>query len=188
MQGAQAALHKINEQLECPVCLETYSDPRVLPCLHSFCCGCVEEIVSAKTDAALREQPTVHVTCPVCRKGAALPNGPKSLPINFLVNGLLDALALTEAGVEEQSPNSGKVRFDVPPPPPQGLVGSYRASNCFRLRAARGRHNAKSVNGPLLRHAAWTVFGTYAHRTTSTTSALSARSRTRSWACPNFAN
>lgn len=122
MQGAEAALHKINEQLECPVCLETYSDPRVLPCLHSFCCGCVEEIVSAKTDAALREQPTVHVTCPVCRKGAALPNGPKSLPINFLVNGLLDALALTEAGVEEQSPNSGKVRFDVPLLPRVGLA------------------------------------------------------------------
>lgn len=103
--------------------------------------------MSAKTDAALREQPTVHVTCPVCRKGAALPNGPKSLPINFLVNGLLDALALTEAGVEEQSPNSGK-GCTVPPQCEEceRATATARCLDCLRyLCAPDHEHHQRAV-------------------------------------------
>jgi hypothetical protein len=48
---------KLNEQLKCAICLNRYNDPRVLPCLHSFCRSCLtamasvqSSIVSWKTD------------------------------------------------------------------------------------------------------------------------------------------
>ena len=32
----------INDQLTCPVCLDQFTDPRTLPCLHSFCIECLK--------------------------------------------------------------------------------------------------------------------------------------------------
>lgn len=34
-----------NADLTCTVCLETYKNPKVLPCLHSFCIACLERIL-----------------------------------------------------------------------------------------------------------------------------------------------
>ena len=35
------------EELTCPVCLEIFTDPRVLPCLHSFCFKCIYSVISS---------------------------------------------------------------------------------------------------------------------------------------------
>ena len=45
--------------LECSICLETFEEPRTLPCLHSFCKKCLENFVDGKRDSELN--------CPVCR-------------------------------------------------------------------------------------------------------------------------
>lgn len=31
--------------LECPVCMEKFTDPRMLPCGHTFCRSCIEDLV-----------------------------------------------------------------------------------------------------------------------------------------------
>ena len=31
-------------ELKCSVCLEQYTDPKTLPCLHSFCLKCIEPL------------------------------------------------------------------------------------------------------------------------------------------------
>ena len=41
---------------ECPVCLEVYVDPKVLPCDHSFCAGCVEPLKQGS-----------RIECPLCK-------------------------------------------------------------------------------------------------------------------------
>ena len=38
---ASDALKQLDQQLTCPVCLERYTHPRTLPCLHSFCHQCL---------------------------------------------------------------------------------------------------------------------------------------------------
>ena len=37
-------LQEANEQLECSVCLEEYTDPRSLVCSHTFCMECLTNI------------------------------------------------------------------------------------------------------------------------------------------------
>ena len=51
----------------CPVCLQNFHDPRVLPCLHSVCKACVDRMDVTADDGA--------VQCPICRAACRLPSG-----------------------------------------------------------------------------------------------------------------
>ena len=63
------ALLKLEEQLTCPVCLELYTNPKTLPCLHSFCQHCLEGLPLDKKNK------TYYLTCPTCRLRTVLPGG-----------------------------------------------------------------------------------------------------------------
>ena len=39
---AECALKQIDEQLTCSVCLDQYTNPKTLPCMHNFCLQCIE--------------------------------------------------------------------------------------------------------------------------------------------------
>ena len=53
------ALKKLDAQLECSICLDTFKQPKLLPCFHAFCKSpCLEKLV-AKDGHSL--------TCPTCR-------------------------------------------------------------------------------------------------------------------------
>ena len=53
------ALKKLDAQLECSICLDTFKQPKLLPCFHVFCRSpCLEKLV-AKDGHSL--------TCPTCR-------------------------------------------------------------------------------------------------------------------------
>ena len=84
-------LNNLHEEVSCSVCMTTFTDPKQLPCLHSFCLHCLEEIqrTSGRHDA---------ITCPECRRESRVPgNGNlKDLPTNFRINSLLDVLAIKE--------------------------------------------------------------------------------------------
>ena len=59
------ALKKLQDHLTCPVCLEAYTDPRVLLCNHAFCRGCLENLAKRSADGV---QAISTVECPNCRK------------------------------------------------------------------------------------------------------------------------
>ena len=45
-QSSSTALKELDEQLTCNVCLDQYTNPKTLPCLHtcSFCLECIEKL------------------------------------------------------------------------------------------------------------------------------------------------
>ncbi|CAL8326294.1 unnamed protein product [Lota lota] len=52
----------LREELTCPVCLDVYRDPRLLPCGHNFCLGCLRRL---QHQAASQRG---HLHCPECRE------------------------------------------------------------------------------------------------------------------------
>ena len=74
--------------LECPVCLEVCTDPRLLPCPagnHTVCTSCLEKMVQLATHS--------DITCPVCRAHHTIPrSGIDGFSRNLRVGGMIDAL------------------------------------------------------------------------------------------------
>lgn len=52
---------KLVKILECAICLDSYEEPKVLPCQHTYCRKCLEQL--AFGDGRIRK-----VTCPECRR------------------------------------------------------------------------------------------------------------------------
>ena len=81
---ASEALVNLEQQLTCPVCLDHYTKPRTLPCLHSFCHNCLAHF-------PVQVQGGKHfITCPVCRQTTQQPDkGVSGFQSAFLINSLL---------------------------------------------------------------------------------------------------
>ena len=76
---------------ECPTCMETMVDPRVLPCIHTFCFKCLDLLWKNR-------QPGDNVPCPLCRTGIALPiEGVSGLLRNHFVDKLVEAQKISES-------------------------------------------------------------------------------------------
>ena len=87
----QTLLNNLHEEVSCSVCMSKYSDPKQLPCLHSFCLHCLNGIqrTSGRRD---------KIACPECRQEFNVPDNGNlaALPTNFRINSLLDVLAIKE--------------------------------------------------------------------------------------------
>ena len=87
----QTLLNNLHEELSCSVCMCKYTDPKQLPCLHSFCLHCLNGIqrTSGRRD---------KIACPECRQEFNVPDNGNlaALPTNFRINSLLDILAIKE--------------------------------------------------------------------------------------------
>jgi hypothetical protein len=91
----------IREQLqnltECSVCSDTLTDPRILPCVHTYCLKCIRGFSSEK-------QAGDRVTCPICRNEFVVPgNGVEGLPRNFFIEQLKDVADPSKKYCEECS-------------------------------------------------------------------------------------
>lgn len=51
---------KLEDTLTCSVCQEIFEDPRQLPCGHSMCLSCLENLMDHSADVPFR--------CPNCRR------------------------------------------------------------------------------------------------------------------------
>ena len=82
---SKEALNKLDQHLLCSICLERYTNPRTLPCHHSFCKNCISRL-----PVELDNERQV-VKCPICRNPTHLgENGVDALPTAFHINNLLD--------------------------------------------------------------------------------------------------
>ena len=87
----QTLLNNLHEEVSCSVCMSKYTDPKQLPCLHSFCLHCLNGIqrTSGRRD---------KIPCAECRQEFKIPDNGNlaALPTNFRINSLLDVLAIKE--------------------------------------------------------------------------------------------
>ncbi|CAH2218653.1 tripartite motif-containing 45 [Pelobates cultripes] len=60
---------------QCPQCQELFSDPRILPCLHTLCMSCLNRLEPFNTNGKLTQGVNQSILCPVCDSEVALPPG-----------------------------------------------------------------------------------------------------------------
>ncbi|CAB4010685.1 tripartite motif-containing 45-like [Paramuricea clavata] len=85
---AESLRYKVEEHLTCSVCLEPFKDPKVLPCLHSYCHVCIVNLAKNANSNT--------INCPECRLVVEVnENTVSTLPSNFFVNNLLATMTLT---------------------------------------------------------------------------------------------
>ncbi|XP_013396955.1 E3 ubiquitin-protein ligase TRIM71-like [Lingula anatina] len=83
----------------CHVCGNEFADPRVLPCYHTFCLGCIAQQVAADGTGEDR------IKCPVCDHGTSVPaGGLEKLDRNSFLTKAKD-LVLTKASEGETCGN-----------------------------------------------------------------------------------
>ena len=90
----QTLLHNLHEEVSCSVCMSPFTEPKILPCFHTFCLHCLNEL--QRTSGKRGE-----ITCPECRRKYQVPGSgyPKDLPANFRMNSLLDVMAIQKCNV-----------------------------------------------------------------------------------------
>ena len=91
----------VTKLLECSICFEQMSIPKVLPCQHTFCLNCLKRTAdSAQTpspDLILNNSVTIiilkKICCAICRKKHKVPNeGVKGFPNNLTLMTLIDSM------------------------------------------------------------------------------------------------
>ena len=83
----------LKDFVTCDICFELYEgrEPRTLPCIHSFCTPCIQEILTTARKNSMKS--TDDIACPVCKKPATIPQGDVSnLPAYFPSHKIQDIL------------------------------------------------------------------------------------------------
>ena len=77
----------LKKQVTCSICLDTYTEPKTISCLHTFCCQCLER-------HARVSQKQGKFRCPECQAEIDLPGGNRFdlLPNSFFHKSLLGVL------------------------------------------------------------------------------------------------
>jgi len=81
-----AAKDELDDVTTCSICHETYRNPKILPCVHSFCLTCLKDI-----GAHTNRNPGDSMACPLCRQEFTIPeHGFAALKKNFFMVRLIE--------------------------------------------------------------------------------------------------
>ena len=89
----ESLLKNLKEHVTCSICLDTFTDPKTITCLHTFCFECIKK-------HALISQRNGKFRCPECQAEVDLPEADRfdKLPTSFHHNSLLSVLAIRQSG------------------------------------------------------------------------------------------
>src|SRR6218665_981359 len=90
----EKAEEKLREITECSICMSAFTDPRMLPCIHTFCFECLKH-----TAEATLKKPGDKMPCPLCRKEFIIPaDGMNGVQKNFFIENLLEYKTMLQMG------------------------------------------------------------------------------------------
>jgi hypothetical protein len=95
----------LQELLECPICMNLYENPHVLPCQHTFCKSCLVSLQSNRTNSVLNSS----IDCPICRESHKLPKGVDGLTANYTMKRLIELESMIREK-EKEKPNQEKAK------------------------------------------------------------------------------
>src|SRR5277367_3174811 len=136
MTAASAASTRMSEWLdeltECSICKQTFTDPKILPCVHTFCLTCLQTYGNDNI-------PGDQLACPLCRTNFTVPSaGFEGLPNNYFVNKFL---IINRMSLEEPK----QVMFCPLCPEDKGLVATLFCLECQEHLCENCGHGHKKL-------------------------------------------
>ena len=103
----EQALRKLEDQLTCGICLDSYTEPKLLQCFHVFCKQCLERLV-------VHDRQGLSLQCPSCRRSTLLPpTSVSGLQTAFYLNNLFEVRDAIEKVKEPQKTQCEKCKKRV---------------------------------------------------------------------------
>ncbi|XP_015197424.1 tripartite motif-containing protein 3b isoform X1 [Lepisosteus oculatus] len=148
--SSSPVVRQIDKQfLVCSICLDHYHNPKVLPCLHTFCERCLQNYIPPQS---------LTLSCPVCRQTSILPEkGVAALQNNFFITNLMEVLqrdpecARPEACSVLESVSAAAAGKPLSCPNHEGKVMEFYCESCetaMCLECTEGEHR-EHVTVPL---------------------------------------
>ena len=105
--ATEQALRKLEDQLTCGICLDSYTEPKLLQCFHVFCKQCLERLI-------VRDRQGLSLHCPSCRRSTLLPpTSVSGLQTAFYLNHLFEVRDALEKVKEPQKTQCEKCKNGV---------------------------------------------------------------------------
>ena len=124
---AEKTLKKVEEELNCSICLDTYSDPKLLQCLHAYCHKCLMKLVVRD------QQGQLILTCPICRHDTPVPaNGVAGLQPAFQINHILEIMEEHKKAATDPPASAEKAERDS-----ASLTSRDKVKVCCREHAGK---------------------------------------------------
>ncbi|KAM5146296.1 putative E3 ubiquitin-protein ligase MID2 isoform 1-T1 [Mantella aurantiaca] len=84
-------METLESELTCPICLELFEDPLLLPCAHSLCFSCAHRILASGNPSSDLVEPVTAFQCPTCRYVISLNHrGLEGLKRNVTLQNIID--------------------------------------------------------------------------------------------------
>jgi len=93
--AAKEGLERLKGEITCPLCLEMFGEPKVLPCQHVYCkTPCLEGLAQRSGNGT--------ISCPECRKETQVPgNDVNNFPTAFHINRFIEVYKAMEKGTQK---------------------------------------------------------------------------------------
>ncbi|XP_065499582.1 probable E3 ubiquitin-protein ligase MID2 isoform X2 [Patagioenas fasciata] len=84
-------METLESELTCPICLELFEDPLLLPCAHSLCFSCAHRVLVSSCSSSESIEPITAFQCPTCRYVISLNHrGLEGLKRNVTLQNIID--------------------------------------------------------------------------------------------------
>ena len=90
---------KVRKEVTCSICLTIFKNPKILPCLHTFCFNCLQILWQQADTGGFNRV----INCPQCREKVPLSSVEK-LPASFSVSRLVDIVQMQDRLSNEAPP------------------------------------------------------------------------------------
>ena len=118
--------------VECGICMDVYQDPRILPCGHTFCLKCLQEIHRRRTDNCKEK----NEICALCKQQWEIPHGEmQNIPKNFVVGQIISSLpSIGKCALSEEKNDLQQIEEYCMDEIKKSLNRSRKTYDCFKTK------------------------------------------------------